>query len=89
MTLTIKQQDPPVPKVIEGALLEKLVTVMSGLYDTDMHMLDLSSFHKNEGMYRQQQPTKTTTNGRVTIPRHIYICKSHREYLGSEFIPMV
>ena len=54
MTLVVKQQDPPVPKTIEGDLLEKLVTVMSALYNTDMMVLDLSAFHKNEGKLNYQ-----------------------------------
>ena len=54
MTLVVKQQDPPVPKSIEGDLLEKLVTVMSALYNTDMMVLDLSAFHKNEGKLNYQ-----------------------------------
>ena len=49
MTLVINQRDPPIPKVLEGDLLEKLLKTMSSLYDTDNRVLDLSALHKNDG----------------------------------------
>lgn len=49
MILVVKQQDPPIPKVIEGDMLEKLIVTMSGLYDSENKVLDLSALHKNAG----------------------------------------
>jgi len=41
--------EPPVPKAIEGAMLEKLMLSMSNHYNDTTKVLDLSSFHKVEG----------------------------------------
>lgn len=49
MQILTKQMEPPVPKHIEGALFEKLLTTMSSLYDSEQKVLNLEKFHKNEG----------------------------------------
>lgn len=49
MILIVKSQDPPLPKVIEGEPLEKLLTAMSSCYEPESKVLNLEQFHKNEG----------------------------------------
>ncbi|XP_067940028.1 nuclear RNA export factor 1-like [Watersipora subatra] len=73
MTLLVKQQDPPVPKVLEGELLEKLLTTMSNLYDTESKVLDLSSLHKNEGL----KPECLPLNRRSVMTAVVSIIAEH------------
>lgn len=49
MQILTKQMDPPVPKHIEGEMFEKLLNTMSSLYDSEVKVLNLEKFHKNEG----------------------------------------
>ncbi|KAF6034901.1 hypothetical protein EB796_006793 [Bugula neritina] len=48
MMVTVRQETPPVPKVVEGALMEKLLSTMNELYNIENKVLDLSALHKHE-----------------------------------------